>query len=130
MSLHIADSISSDLFKEFIIPLYRKDLKDLTTWRYKWRKIANYCEAGSKVLVALSTIITFAAGSYANTDLIFVGGSTNTIALSLLLFSSYATKESSERTEELNSVLRKLQVEEVANLVVNGSDKDESPVNV
>jgi hypothetical protein len=91
---------------EIVGPAYVRDVRDLSDGRYAWRKAHNACEAASKVLSGCSTVVAFAAGAYESKSLSFVAGCLGTGALVVMLFASYAARESTERTRHLNDTLR------------------------
>jgi hypothetical protein len=86
------------------------EVEDLIVSRIKWRKISNISEFIAHVLLIVTTILAFTGGIYEFKLLYFFTGCASTTALGLLKFSSYAIKESKERTETLNVLLTRLYI--------------------
>jgi len=60
-----------------------------------------------------STILAFFASAYENFDLATASGCCGVIAFGLLQLASFAARESIERTESLNKILRRFGLDEV-----------------
>lgn len=86
-------------------PAYVRDVKEALRGRFSWKKISEVCETTSKLLSGFSSIFAFAAGAYDYPFLSFTSGCIGTVALVVMLFGTYAAKESNERTQQLNMTL-------------------------
>jgi multisubunit Na+/H+ antiporter MnhB subunit len=95
--------------------------------RVMWRKISNICEATAKVLAGVSSVLAFAATSFEHPSLAFVAGCTNTVGLVLLLFGNYSSKESQERTHQLNAILAAVGVTPMPDISVDVSGGPDVP---
>lgn len=87
-----------------------------------WKYLGDISNTLSHVMLALSTILAFAAGFFKIAILSFLSGCFSTIALSLTQFSMYALKESRERTHRVNTILNKLGISEIPDLVAGSVD--------
>lgn len=85
------------------------EVKGLIRSRYTWKKGGDYAEAIAKGLTGVSSILAFASSAVKDTKtadiLAFTSGTIGTFGLVLLAYSTYASKESRQRTTELNSML-------------------------
>lgn len=72
----------------------------------------------SYITIGLTSIFSFAAGFFDNIYLAFISGLFGVLSMSLLKFSYYAMKESRERTEQVNIILRRLGIEEIPDIVI------------
>lgn len=95
---------------------YMTDVKDTLGGRYHWRKVGDWSEALARICAGISTMLAFASGIYELKALSFAAGCTNTMAIVLGLWVSYAVKESKERSRDLNKVLSVLQVSPMPDL--------------
>ena len=95
--------------RQWVADEYRRETAELMKGRFVWKKSADWCEAIAKGLTGASSMFAFAASSNISTKLTdtlaFVSGCIGTLGLVLLTYSSYATRESQNRTAELNRVL-------------------------
>jgi hypothetical protein len=93
---------------------YKEEAHMLVKSRQRWKRGGDWCEAIAKGLTGVSTILAYAASAAEDgttTDILaFVSGCVGTTGLVLLTYSSYATRESRQRTTELNGLLQKLGV--------------------
>jgi hypothetical protein len=64
-------------------------------------------------MIACSGILSFSSGYYAVPVLGFLAGSSSTLSLACVQFSSYCFKESKDNTEELNKLLTKINLDTV-----------------
>ena len=105
----IADQTREDVAREFA-----EESRMLLRSRRHWKKTGDICEAFSKGLAGISTILAYAASAINTqpaTDILAVSsGFVGTIGLTLFAYSSYSTQESRQRTQELNALLQSLGV--------------------
>lgn len=99
---------------EIINPSIATEIENLIHSRETWRNIANGTETIGNILVAIGAMMAFAAGFYDHINsLAFVAGCLSTASISFLKFSNYAGKESIERNEDLNVLLRRIGINAV-----------------
>lgn len=105
--------ISADI-RDMIAKAYKGEVQSMIRWRDVWKKAGDTCEAVAKGLTGLSTVFAFASSAIRDPRIAdifsFTSGSIGTVGLVLLTYSSYATKESRQRTTELNNVLNTIGV--------------------
>ena len=90
--------------------LFQSELKNLVRWKVVWKKTGNICLGLSKALVATALLFDFVSGYYDNKDFTFFAGCSNTTALVLMTYSSYAFTESKRRNNNLSRLLKKVNV--------------------
>jgi len=108
----------SDVTREFIVdklvePYYRDMIKATIGGKKWWRTIGITFETSSKIMVALGGIFSFSAGFYHNDTLSFVSGSISCMSLALLQIASFSYKENKKQGDELNILLKKLNLDTV-----------------
>jgi hypothetical protein len=104
--------------------MYIHEARELLHDRYAWRKVSNVCEATAKILAGMASVLAFASTSFEHPTLSFIAGCTNTVGLVLLLFGSYSSKESKERTHQLNAILAAVGVTPVPDIAIDSSGDD------
>ena len=112
--------ISQDT-REFIIdklvePYYKDMIKTTISGKKLWRNIGISLETASKVMVALGGIFSFSAGVYSNETLSFVSGSISCMSLALLQIASFSYKENKKQGDELNILLKKLNLDTIPSM--------------
>lgn len=107
--------------KELVEKNYYDDVKSNLASKSRWKTIGDLSEAFSHILTGISAVLAFAAGFFDHKILSFVAGCLATGSLVLLQFSSYSMKESKERTDQVNKILDKLGIEEIANITVDST---------
>ena len=112
----ISEEVKLDILKTLIEPSYKNDVKEIIKMRKSFRLLGITFETLSKILVGVSSVISFAAGIYKIPILYFLSGSSSVLSLVLIQFSSYAYKESTQYTVELNSILNKLNITPVIDI--------------
>ena len=106
------------IMKDLIEPLYYGDVSELISEKKNFRRIGCCCETMSKVLVGISGVMSFAAGFYDEYKIFaFVAGAVNTAALVAIHFANYSDKESKQRNDQLNTLLERLRIETVPNII-------------
>lgn len=105
----IADQTREDVAREFA-----EESRMLLRSRRRWKRTGDLCEAFSKGLAGISTVLAYAASAIntqpATDILAFSSGFVGTIGLTLFAYSSYSNQESRQRTQELNALLQSLGV--------------------
>jgi hypothetical protein len=98
--------------RQDVADAYKDEARMLVKSRLRWKQGGDWCEAIAKGLTGASSVLAYAASADRDTaraDIFaFVSGCVGTVGLVLLTYSSYATRESRQRTSELNGLLQKL----------------------
>ena len=102
-----------------IEPYYTKFISNTIKGKQLWRKIGIVLETVSKTMVAAGGILSFSAGYYHDDTLSFVSGSVSCLSLALLQLSSFSYKENKKQGQELNIILKKLNLDTVPTLYRN-----------
>ena len=140
---------NSNSFDEKIIELIYEDnysnIKFGLMGRFCWKITGDVCETIGHILVGIATIFSFAtgiSGSISTNEVIipnqfqtistaqylsFVAGCISTGSVVILKFSSYATRESKERTDEINRILTKMGLDTIVDISSEISMKQ--PIN-
>lgn len=124
MTLNTTISTNSDFrirIRNELEETYYADIKYNITSKSRWKFIGDITEAFSYVMTGIATILAFSAGFSNNMWLSFVAGCFSTGSLVFLNFSSYATRESKERTRQVNKILNKLGIEEIPDITVDST---------
>jgi hypothetical protein len=111
---------------QIIEPAYYLDIDSIIKSRRRWRICGHVFETISKIMIALSGILSFSSGYYTIPVLGFLAGSSSTLSLACVQFSSYCFKESKDNTEELNKLLTKINLDTLPdydNNIQNDNDK-------
>jgi len=121
----ITDTATTDLINKIRIELveknYYSDVKMNIRSKTIWKFVSDLTEALAHILMGLAAVLSFAAGFFDYTLLSFIGGCFGTSAIVLLQFSSYAMKESKERTERVNKILTKLGIDQMVDISIDSA---------
>jgi hypothetical protein len=113
------NSFRERIHKELIEPSYYKDI-DCHLWAKRvWKHVGDMCETVSKITAAVGAAFAFAAGVFDKTWIAFVAGCLSTGAILLQQFSSYALRESRERTDQVNILLAELQLRKLPIIIMD-----------
>jgi hypothetical protein len=107
------EDMKTNIINNIVVPNLERDAKILSIWRIRWRNMANLFEALVKIMIGISTILAYSSGYYQKPVLAYYSGLTGTIALVFGEFSSYCKKESHERTNLFNRLLKHLGIDTV-----------------
>lgn len=113
--------ITTKIKRDLLDSMYYRDVKYNLKSRFRWKFIGDLTEALSHVFTGVATILAFASGFFGIDLLAFLSGCFGAISLVILQFSSYAVKESRERTIQVNRILRKLGMEEIADITIDST---------
>lgn len=95
--------------REMVASMYKGEVRSMIRWRDVWKKFGDACEAVSKGLTGIGAVLAFASSANRTpktSDILsFSAGTVGTLGLVLLAYSSYAIRESRQRTVEINHVL-------------------------
>jgi hypothetical protein len=109
--------------RSLIAAAYRGEVISSIRWRDTWKKFGDACEAIAKGLTGVSAIFAFASSAIKDFKtaeiLSFTSGAVGTVSLVLLAYSSYAIRESRQRTAELNGLLNSIGVTPVPDIAPN-----------
>jgi len=84
----------------------KEEIDSFIKSRKHWRNTGIFMETASKVMIGLTSILTFTTSAYpCNIYLSFSAGSIATLSLVTLQFANYAFKESKLSTDNLNILL-------------------------
>ncbi|XWV26896.1 hypothetical protein QJ857_gp0154 [Tupanvirus soda lake] len=106
---------------ELVEKTYFNDVKYNIKSKSRWKIVGDIAEAISHILTGVSAVLAFAAGFFDYKELSFVAGCLGTISLVLFQFSYYATKESKERTKQVNRILDKLGIDEIVDITIDSA---------
>lgn len=107
----IRDAIKIQIVQELIEPYYIQDIRSKIKGKKCWKRTAQIFEAFSKILVAVGGIISYSSGYYKDETLSFFAGTISTLSLATLQFSSFAYLENKKQGQELNVLLKKLDLD-------------------
>ena len=123
----VGDILKEQIMRELIEPSYYGDVNETIKGRKCWRVSGHVFESMSKILLAASGVISFAAGVYDDKIMSFVAGTLSTISLATFQFSLYSFKQHKKNSMELNLLLEKINIETVP--IFEQADKtDDSPM--
>ena len=106
------------MIMEQIRQSYEKDINENLESRSRCRKLGNSLQTLSQFISVGATIMAFSAGFYDDKILSFISGCLGSLSLAFLKTSDYALNESRERTESLNIILKKLNIDTIPDVVV------------
>ena len=115
MSQHkVSRALKAKILDEIIEPYYYADIDHVLSDKKCWRVTGSIFETISKILVSFGAILSFSSGYYNYATLSFISGATSTISLAFLQFSAFCYKEEKRNMNELNAMLKELNIEMVA----------------
>jgi hypothetical protein len=109
----IRDAVRSQIVHELIEPYYIEDIHSKIKGKRCWKKTGQIFETASKILVALGGILSFSSGYYKDPTISFFAGSVSTLSLATLQFASFAYMENKKQSQELNILLKNLDLDTV-----------------
>ena len=109
----VSDDLKILIIKNLIEPSYYSDVVETLHGRKCWRISGHTFESMSKIILAVSGVLSFAAGVYDDKILSFVAGTLSTVSLATFQFSLYAFKQQKKNSIELNMLLSKLDIDTV-----------------
>lgn len=109
----ISEQVRIKIVKEYVEPMYLEDVVELIDGKKCWRRTGQIFETISKAFVAIGSIVSFAAGIYDYPTLSYISGSISVISLATLQFSSFSYNENKKQSNELNVLLKKLNLDTV-----------------
>jgi hypothetical protein len=109
-------TVSDETKKEIIKKIeknYMDDVNAMICGKKCWHQTGISFETMSKMTVAIGGVLSFSSGYFNSTILSFVSGSVSIISLALLQFGSFGFKQSKKRENDLNILLKKLDLETI-----------------
>lgn len=107
----ISDEVKIKIVHELIEPFYLDDIKSLIKNKKCWKRSGQIFETVSKILVAIGGIVSFSSGYFNDPILSFFAGTISTLSLATLQFSSFAYLENKKQSQDLNVLLKKLNID-------------------
>jgi hypothetical protein len=120
--LQIRDVIKTKIVQDLIEPSYRDDIENMIKGKKCWKLSGQVFETISKILVAIGSIISFSSGYFNDPLLGFLAGSISTMSLATLQFSSFAYIENKKQGQDLNVLLKKLNLDVIPVLERNNGE--------
>jgi hypothetical protein len=115
--IEISDLTRVNIVNTLVEPYYKDMVKTTIDGKKLWRRLGISLETSSKIMVALGSILSFSAGVYSDDTLSFVSGSISCMSLALLQIASFSYKENKKQGEELNILLKKLNLDTIPSMV-------------
>jgi len=124
--------VSEDTKKEIfnhVEDSYKKDVNEMILGKTCWRRTGITFETLSKILVAIGGVLSFSSGYFDSKVLSFISGSISVVSLALLQFSSFGFKQAKKRANDLNILLKKLDLDTIPVIdgdlegLINGNNK-------
>ena len=109
--VQISDKLKQDIMSNLIEPGYKLDIEKNLKLKKKYANAGLLFESMSKIFIGVSSITSFSAGIYKYQILAFLAGAGSVLSLMFLQFSSYSFRESKLISDELNKILRKLNMD-------------------
>ena len=109
------NQLKSKFFNQKIIERIKNSLEneieDASMWRFTWAKIATAMFCISEVLMIIQTALSFTAASYQILLISYLAGVIGVIAIGLNRFGAYSKNQSSEKTTQLNKLLKTIGID-------------------
>ena len=115
--IEISNSTRECIVNTLVEPYYIDMIKTTMDGKKLWRIMGISLETSSKIMVALGGIFSFSAGFYHDYTLSFVSGSISCMSLALLQIASFSYKENKKQGEELNILLKKLNLDTIPTMI-------------
>ena len=115
--IEISNLTRESIVNSLVEPYYKNMVKTTINGKNFWRRLGISLETSSKIMVALGGIFSFSAGFYQDYTLSFVSGSISCMSLALLQIASFSYKENKKQGEELNILLKKLNLDTIPSMV-------------
>lgn len=123
-NIPVSPELITKIRTELIEKTYYNDIKYSIHGKSRWKCVGDITETISHIFIAFGIILAFAAGFFNIEFLSFLSGSCTTAAMVFIKFSSYALKESKDRTEQVNLLIEQLGFNDIPNIVINSSGDD------
>jgi hypothetical protein len=110
--IKVSEDTKKDIFNN-VEASYKNDIKEMIIGKTCWRRIGITFETFSKVTIAAGGVLSFSSGYFNSNILSFISGSISVISLSLLQFGTFGFKQSKKRANDLNILLKKLNLDTI-----------------
>ena len=107
----ISDATKIYIIEQLIEPSYKNDINSMIKGKTCWRKTGMTFETMSKLMVAIGGVLSFSSGYFNSPLLSFISGSISTISLACLQFSSFSYIQNKKQSEQLNVLLKTLNLD-------------------
>lgn len=111
-NIKVSEETRNEIFKQ-IEQNYKDDIKEMIYGKKCWRRTGMTFETMSKVTLAIGSLLSFSSGYFNSNVLSFISGSISVISLALLQFGSFGFQQSKKRGNDLNVLLKKLNLDTV-----------------
>jgi len=111
-TIKVSEETKKDIFIH-VEDSYKKDIKEMILGKTCWRRTGITFETLSKILVAIGGVLSFSSGYFDSNILSFASGSISVISLALLQFSSFGFKQAKKKANDLNILLKKLDLDTI-----------------
>ena len=125
--VRISQDIKKDIVISLIEPTYKNEIRNNLNLKKNFKYFGRLFETLSKFFLGVSSIMSFASGIYKFQILSFMAGTSSVVSLVLLQYSSFSYRESKKITIEINSMLKKLNIDTIPN---DKSNDDSSNLDV
>lgn len=120
--------LQSKYFNKKIIENIKKNLEDeindATTLRFTWARVATAMYCISEILMIIQTALSFTAASYQIILISYLAGIIGVVAIGLNRFGAYSKNQSTEKTNQLNELLKTIGINnELPDLMKYSNDK-------
>jgi len=117
-SFEVSSELKHVIVEKMIEPNYKTEIKENIALRKHFKRLGLSLEVISKIFLGISTVVSFSAGIYNNQLLAFLSGTSSTISLVFMQFSSFSYREAKKSASELNIILKKLNIQEVPDSIM------------
>jgi hypothetical protein len=126
----ISDETKIYIVEQLIEPSFKDDIKKLITDKKCWKCTGITFETVSKIMVAISGVFSFSSGYFQNPMLSFISGSIATLSLALLQFSGFSYSQNKKTGQDLNILLKSLDLETIPVLARVSDDGSNAKMRV
>jgi len=126
----ISDDTKIYIVEQLIEPSYKSDIKKLINDKKCWKCTGITFETVSKIMVAISGVFSFSSGYFQNPMLSFISGSIATLSLALLQFSGFSYSQNKKTGEDLNVLLKSLDLDTIPVLARMADDGSNAKMRV
>ena len=121
------NQLKSKIFNKKIIEHLQNSLEneieDASMWRFTWVKIATSMFCISEVLMIIQTALSFTAAAYQILLISYLAGVIGVVAIGLNRFAAYSKHQSTEKTNQLNKLLKTIGIDNNIPDLVDYTDK-------
>ncbi len=127
-TIKVSEETKKEIFNH-VEDSYKKDVNEMILGKTCWRRTGITFETLSKILVAIGGVLSFSSGYFDSKVLSFISGSISVVSLALLQFSSFGFKQAKKKANDLNILLKKLDLDTIPVIdgdlegLINGNNK-------